>query len=433
MTIDFGKVIEENKEQFYQDLDQVMQIESVKSAPADGAPFGEGPKEALLTVMSLAEKYGFKTAVVKDAVGYAQWGEEEDYIGVVGHLDVVPAGEGWSFPPFKLSKKNQRFYGRGILDNKGPILACLFGLKLLKELNLPVKKTIRIIFGTDEENGSSDIPLYLSEERPPQFGFTPDCKYPVVYGERGIVNYEILTLFSEDELENLGDFLGDQARDHVPDALSVAVGDEEISVRGKRAPSNAPELGNNAIPLLAKEILKKPSVSGTLAEYFSWLVKSLANQHYGEGLGIDFSDADSGKLIITPYQLVKKDQQLAFSVAIRYPVSVTEAEVTAALERHLPPQSQLTVVRRMESTHFPKNDPNIHTLSAVYEEVTGLDGTPVTTTGATYARFVPNIVAFGPSFPGQKGIAHKQDEYMDVEDLLKNMEIYMRGMLKLIE
>lgn len=433
MTIDFRKVIEENKEQFYQDLDQVLQIESVKSAPAEHAPFGKGPKEALLTVMSLAEKYGFKTAIINDAVGYVQWGEAEDYIGVVGHLDVVPAGDGWSFPPFKLSKKNQRFYGRGILDNKGPILACLFGLKLLKEMDLPVKKTIRIIFGTDEENGSSDIPLYLSEEQPPQFGFTPDCKYPVVYGERGIVNYEILTSFSEDELEKLGDFLGDQARDHVPDALSVAVGDEEISVRGKRAPSNAPELGENAIPLLVKEILKKPSVSGTLAEYFSWLVKSLANQHYGEGLGIDFSDPDSGKLIITPYQLVKKDQQLALSVAIRYPVSVTEAEVTDSLKKHLPPESQLTVVRRIKSSYFPKDDPNVQLLSAVYEEATGLDGTPVTTTGATYARFVPNIVAFGPSFPGQKGIAHNQDEYMDEKDLLKNMEIYMRGMLKLIE
>lgn len=433
MTIDFRKVIEENKEQFYQDLDQVMQIESVKGTPAKQAPFGKGPKEALLTVMSLAEKYGFKTAIINDVVGYAQWGDAEDYIGVVGHLDVVPAGDGWSFPPFKLSKKDQRFYGRGILDNKGPILACLFGLKLLKEMDLPVKKTIRIIFGTDEENGSSDIPLYLSEEQPPQFGFTPDCKYPVVYGERGIVNYEILTTLPKEELKDLGDFIGDQARDHVPDALSVTIHGKNISVQGKRAPSNAPELGENAITLLAEKILQEQAVTGTLAEYFSWLIKSLANQHHGEGLGLAFSDADSGKLMITPYELIKKDQQLALSVAIRYPVSVTEAEVTDTLKKHLPPESQLTVVRRIKSSYFPKDDPNVQLLSAVYEEATGLDGTPVTTTGATYARFIPNIVAFGPSFPGQKGIAHNQDEYMDEKDLLKNMEIYMRGMLKLIE
>lgn len=433
MSIDFKQVIEENKEQFYQDLDQVMQIESVKGTPTKNAPFGKGPKAALEAVIGLAQKYGFKTAIVNDAVGYAQWGDDEDYIGVVGHLDVVPAGDGWSFPPFKLSKQDQCFYGRGILDNKGPILSCLFGLKLLKELNLPTKKTIRIVFGTDEESGSGDIPLYLSEEKAPQFGFTPDCKYPVVYGERGIVNYEILTPFSEEELMDLGEFIGDQARDHVPDELSVTIDGKKISAIGKRAPSNAPELGENAITLLAEKILQEQVTSGKLAEYFSWIVESLANQHYGEGLGINFSDADSGKLMITPYELIKKDNQLSLSVAIRYPVSITEAEVTTELEKHLPPESRLTVVRRIESSHFPKEDLNVQALSAIYEEVTGLDGTPVTTTGATYARFVPNIVAFGPSFPGQKGIAHNQDEYMDEEDLLLNMEIYMQAMLKLIE
>lgn len=433
MTIDFRRVIEEKKEQFYQDLDQVMRVESVKGESAEHAPFGQGPKAALETVMALAETYGFKTAIVNDAVGYAQWGEEEDYIAVVGHLDVVPAGEGWTFPPFKLSKKDQRFYGRGILDNKGPILSCLFGLKLLKDMDLPVKKTIRIVFGTDEESGSSDIPLYLSEEPAPVFGFTPDCKYPVVYGERGIVNYEILTPFAEEMLEPIGEFVGDQARDHVPDDLSVRIDGEEVRVTGKRVPSNAPELGMNAITLLAEKINQERRLSGKLQEYFLWLEKSLANKHYGEGLGIDFSDTDSGKLMVTPYELLKKGNQLSLSLAIRYPVSVTEAEVTKALEKHLPPKSQLSVVRRIQSSHFPKNDPNVHALSKIYEDVTKLDGTPVTTTGATYARFLPNIVAFGPSFPGQKGIAHNQDEYMDEEDLLLNMEIYMRAMLKLIE
>lgn len=433
MTIDFKKVIEENKEQFYQDLDRVLQIPSVKGEPAPNAPFGEEPKAALEEVMTLAKSYGFKTAIVNDAVGYAQLGEGEEYIGVVGHLDVVPAGDGWSFPPFKLSKKEGRFYGRGILDNKGPIMACLFGLKLLKENNAQFNKPIRIIFGTDEENGSSDIPLYLSKEKPPIFGFTPDCKYPVVYGERGIVNYELITTFEDGELAKMGDFIGDQARDHVPDDLALEIAGHTVTVQGKRAPSNAPELGKNAITLLAQEIIDQKITMGRLADYFIWIIKSLAEKHNGEGLGIDFFDQDSGKLMLTPYQLKKEENKLILSIAVRYPVSVTEEEVTENLTKQLPLNTKLTVVRRIKSTHFPKENKNIQKLSKVYEEATGLDGTPVTTTGATYARFVPNIVAFGPSFPGQKGIAHNQDEYMDETDLLMNMEIYMRGMLALTE
>lgn len=121
------------------------------------------------------------------------------------------------------------------------------------------------------------------------------------------------------------------------------------------------------------------------------------------------------------------------SLAVRYPVSITENEVTTQLTKALFPESEVTVIRLLPSTLFPKDERNVQKLTKVYEQITGLDGTPVTTTGATYARFMPNIVAFGPSFPGQKGIAHNQDEYMDEKDLLLNLEIYMQAMIALTE
>ncbi|MFV0560983.1 MAG: Sapep family Mn(2+)-dependent dipeptidase [Enterococcus sp.] len=431
MMTEINHLIEENKMQFYQDLNRLMEVRSVKGKPNPAAPFGEGPKEVLETIVAIAEEYGFQAKIVKNAVAYVQVGEGDDYIGIVGHLDVVPEGDGWSFPPFHLSKNAGRLYGRGILDNKGPIFSCLFGLKLLMEQNVSIERPIRIIFGTDEESGSADIPLYLSEEQPPYFGFTPDCKYPVVYGERGIVNYEIRTHFTEGVLDVFGEVQGDQARDHVPDKLTVEVNDETIHVIGKRAPSNAPELGENAITLLAEKICQNKLVQGSLLDYFTWIQDSLTEKHHGEGLGIDFEDEDSGKLMITPYQIMKEGQDLVLSVAIRYPVSVTEERVTKQLAQHIFAESTLTVMRRMKSTHYSKEDLNVKKLSDVYESVTGMDGTPVTTTGATYARFMPNTVAFGPSFPGQKGIAHNKDEYMDEADLLLNMEIYMRAMTEL--
>ncbi|MDG3375106.1 hypothetical protein P5D95_26945, partial [Vibrio parahaemolyticus] len=175
--------------------------------------------------------------------------------------------------------------------------------------------------GTDEESSSSDIPMYLSQEKPPTFGVTPDCKYPVVYGERGIVNYQILTAFDTQELNQLSNINGDQAKDHVPDQLAVTVNQEEIMVTGKRAPSNAPELGENAITLLAEKIKTNQLLTGELQDYFSWIVDSLANQHNGEGLALNFEDEDSGKLILTPYELLKTETGLSLSIAIRYPVS----------------------------------------------------------------------------------------------------------------
>ena len=230
-------------------------------------------------------------------MGYVQWGEDEDYIGVLGHLDVVPAGNGWDFPPFDLSEKDGRFYGRGILDNKGPIMSCFYALKLLKDAGYKPQKTIRIMFGTDEESGMSDIPQYLAKEKPPVFGFTPDCKYPVVYGERGIVNIQIQTNFKEEELLVLGEFVGDQARDHVPAELMVTVGQNKITVTGKRSPSNAPELGVNAITLLAEKLATQSDLSESLQHYFAWVTKALKEQHYGEGLDLALADEDSGKSV----------------------------------------------------------------------------------------------------------------------------------------
>ena len=426
------QAIKNNEEEFFYDLNQLLAIPSVKASPEAGSPFGKEPRRALDVGLALARKYGFETAVVDDAVGYVQVGNQEDYIGIVGHLDVVAAGTGWNFPPFALSEKNGRLYGRGILDNKGPIFACLYGMKLLKELGLPLEKTVRIIFGTDEESGSADIPYYLKKERPPVFGFTPDCKYPVVYGERGIVNVSIKTPFSKVDREIIGKITGDQAKDHVPDELSVTLSTgEKIVVEGKRSPTNAPELGINGITLLAEKLRTHSALTVNARSYFDWLYESFYDKHFGEGINLEIADNDSGKLILTPYELKNSEEGFELFLAIRYPVTFSEQEIVNRLTHVLPESYELEIIRSMPSTNFPKENQNIKTLSTVYEAVTGLDGTPVTTTGATYARVMPNIVAFGPSFPGQKGIAHNKNEYMDTTDLLTNLEIYTLAIYEL--
>ncbi|MEQ7238838.1 Sapep family Mn(2+)-dependent dipeptidase [Enterococcus hirae] len=427
-------MIDEHWEEFLEFLQTVMKVPSVKREPEDHAPFGKAPREVLDLVLKKGKEVGFKTKVIDDAIGYVQWGEDdEDYIGIIGHLDVVPAGSGWDFPPFDLSEKDGRFYGRGILDNKGPIISCFYALILLKKMGAVPKKTIRIIFGTDEESGMSDVAHYLQAEVPPSFGFTPDCKYPVVYGERGVVNLTIHFPLVKEEVIQISDFAGDQYRDHVPDQLSVSINEKKFDVEGKRSPSNAPELGENAITLLAEKIKADSAVPEQIRAYFDWIWQAFHNKHYGEGIDLALSDEDSGRLILTPVNLQKNTNGLDLEVAFRYPVSVTEEEVVSGLAKQLPEKATFTINRSIPGICQKKDSPEIKKLSQIYGEITGNDPTPVTTTNATYARKIPNVLAFGPSFPGQKGIAHNKNEYMEVTDLRMNLEIYLRSIQALIE
>lgn len=424
--------IQNNRDDFYSNLKKIMQIKSIKGTPEATAPFGKRPKQALDQIVPIIKSCGFKAKIVNNAMAYAQWGEDDqNYIGIIDHLDVVPAGDKWNYNPWNLTEKDGRFYGRGILDNKGPALSTLWAMKLLKDLKFTPKRTIRLVFGSDEESGSKDVPLYLQKEKPPIFGWTADCKYPVVYGERGIVNYSVFTPINDTSIEEIENIQGDMAKDHVPDELIAKIRDQNISVIGKRVPSNAPEMGKNAITFLAKKIIDEKLVDGELLDYFSWIVKSLHEKHYGEGLEINFKDLDSGKLIITPTGISKVSGGMKLELAIRYPVSFKEEQITQGIKKHLPRNSQIKIIRSIPSVMHDKNSKYIKILSEVYEDITGLDGTPVTTTGATYARVMPNIIAFGPSFPGQKGIAHKENEWMDDKDLMLSIKIYMQALERL--
>ena len=185
--------IDEIKSQMMDGILELVKIDSVKAEPCGDAPFGEGVKRALLKALSISEDLGFDTVNLDNYIGYAQYGQGEDYVCAIGHVDVVPTGEGWKQPPFSGYEEDGVIYSRGILDNKGPVMSCLYGMYALKELGLSPKRPIRIIFGCDEESGFHDLPYYLKREKPPVYGFTPDCKYPVVYAERGRAALKIST------------------------------------------------------------------------------------------------------------------------------------------------------------------------------------------------------------------------------------------------
>ena len=435
----FNKKADEYKEELIKSIGRLVKINSVEGKKLDNAPFGIGPKEALKEALRISEELGFKTKNIENAIGYAEYGESDDYIGIIGHVDIVPEGDGWNYNPFDVSIDNEKIYGRGVLDNKGPIMAVLYGMKIIKDLNLPISKKIRVIFGTNEETGFCDIPYYLKEEKPPIMGFTPDCKYPAVYGERGILD---LTIWSK-KIENINikSIKGNFKNNIVPDFAEIEFYNnvnkydetKTISAKGKQAPGNAPESGVNAVTKLCKTILEANDLINDkeTLDFIKFIYKSFYENHSLSKLNINCSDEISGDLVINPYEIKMDNGKIGISIVFRYPISYKYEDMISIIRSIIKEGYTLSENRRMDSVCFDKDSDLLKKLKEAYEDVTGLDGTPVTTTGGTYAKVFPNIVAFGPSFPGQKGIAHNSDEYMYIEDLITNLRIYTNALYNL--
>lgn len=364
------KACDELFPQLVKTLQEIVSIPSVEGKPALDEPFGNAVAKALRAALQTAESLGFKTDYGSGHVGYAQLGAQADYVAALGHLDVVPEGKGWVHDPYGgiIDEANNCMYGRGVLDNKGPILSCLFAMKAISQAQLPQRHAIRILFGTNEETGFRDIPVYLDKEQPPVAGFTPDCKYPVVYGERGRLKLRLLYHGADQ-----GVFFA------------------------------------------------------FLNSYF------LSGDRTGKELHIDCHDQEFGTLQMGGFRMIQEQGCPGFEVSIQYPACCSKIDLLASIRECLIADVELIELLHYAPVRFAKDSRLIHTLQTAYEEVTGMDGTPVTTSGGTYAKVMPNIVPFGPSFPNQKGIAHLPDEWMSLKDLKTNMKIYALALAMLAD
>jgi len=180
--------IKEMKDEIIKSVQGCVKIKSVEDEPKDGMPFGEGVHKALEYCLELSENLGFKTVNVDNMVGYAEYGLGDEMIAVLGHLDVVPEGDGWTYPPYAAEIHDGKIYGRGTTDDKGPTIGALYALKTIKDLNIPLKRRVRLFFGLNEETGSKCVKHYVDNGgEMPVAGFTPDAEYPIINGEKGIV------------------------------------------------------------------------------------------------------------------------------------------------------------------------------------------------------------------------------------------------------
>ena len=361
--------LKEVQPMLFDGLRRMVAIPSIRGKEEPDAPFGRGPKQALEEVLKISAELGFHTKNIDDKIGYAEYGgnrADGAYYGIFGHVDVMPLGEGWNSPPLSLTLREGKLFGRGTLDNKGPILSNLYALYVLKENGVTFDRPVRIVFGTNEETGFGCVKHYLTKEIPPTFGWTPDCKWPVVYGERGRLKVRVSV--PESRVADLYDFANR---------------------------------------------------------------KLLHTNHRGEELGIAYQDEDFGMMQLRGETFGIEENQHYVEWTMCYPASCTKSDLLNQITAHLPEKATLEVISHWAPVLYDKSSKYVQALQQVYTDVTKSDSIPVTTTGGTYAKIIPNIIAYGPSFPGQRDIAHLQNEWIGVKDLETDTIIYGLALLAL--
>jgi len=401
----------------------LLEIDSVSVQGTAGKPFGDGPDKALEYTLSLCESLGFRTKRCGDMLGYAEIGQGAEMVGILAHLDVVPAGNGWEFPPFALTRKNGNLYGRGVTDDKGPAIASVFAMKDVLDSKVNLKKRIRIIFGLTEENGDwDDIEFYKKTEELPGCGFTPDADFPCIYGEKGIVMLEI-SLPSGGKISRLE---GGSAPNMVADYCRCVIGEEVYEMQGVSAHGSTPEDGENAISKLMAQL-----PDNAVSEFYN---ACIGFDLGGERLNCDLWDEISGKLTLNTGMVRLENKNAVFSIDIRYPVSFSHENVVGRISEAVQKYgASVITLAQMNPVYMDKNGPVISSLMEAYVQVTGdVQSVPAVIGGGTYARAMDNIVAFGPMLPGRELTEHQKNEHMPESDFFLIRDIYRVALEKLL-
>lgn len=414
------KFLASKKDEMIENLATLIRFKSVKSAPLPGAPFGQGVKDALDFLLKLGEDLGFRVKNLDSFAGTIEFGSGDEMIGILAHTDVVPEGDGWSYPPFGAEIHESKMFGRGTLDDKGPLMAALYAMLAVKESGVPLSKRVRLIIGCDEESGWACMDRYKETEELPVAAFTPDADFPVIFAEKGILHGSFLWEGSDLPFT----LKGGTRPNVVPHYVSGTLLGEAIEAHGVSAHAAHPELGENAISKMIASLSQK-CTHPTLA--------FLETAMTAEGLHIAQSDEVSGKLTYNPAVILADEKGLSLQFDIRYPVTADRDALVKALEQAATQQGfHFQIDSETPPLYVPKDTPLVKTLMEVYQEKTGdTKAEPIAIGGGTYARAMDNAVAFGSVFPGQESPMHEKNEYIPLDLLLKNAEIYAEAILRL--
>lgn len=449
------------------DLAEIISINTVRSEPVPNGPFGAGNRKALEWFLKKASSYGLKCGEDSGYAAWAEYGEGKKLIGILGHLDVVPPGEGWSTNPFELEIERGNLYGRGVSDDKGPVVACLHALKKLHDSRVNLGARVRLIVGFNEENGSACMAHYVSHCEIPDVSFTPDADFPVVASEKGIMHIELAASVKElgalvtgisggtrpNIVPNAASFViptasplyekaaslsapGDifktektaltlASYGYTPSEFSIEHSKEGfmVSAAGVAAHGSAPEKGDNA---LAKIFALLYGLTGAAElKYFS----DLSFKHGASAFNLGYAD-ESGALTLNAGTCCQSGDELKVVIDVRRPYSMPAASVENALK--ILPSVKMKVLYNSNTLFKPDDDKLVQLLLGVYRKVTGdYDSLPLRIGGGTYAKELPNCLGFGATFPGVDTRMHEPDEFYPVEHFYRLVEIYCEAVKEL--
>ncbi|WFD10137.1 dipeptidase PepV [Tepidibacter hydrothermalis] len=442
MNIDLS--VENIKDNLIESIQEIIKIPSVISDSTDKFPFGENIDNALRKTLDLCESLGFKTYYKDGYYGYAEIGQGDEMIGILGHLDVVPEGEinDWKHDPYGAVIEDNKLYGRGTQDDKGPTIAAIYAVKALMNLDVKFNKRIRFIFGTDEENLWGGISKYVENEEIPSYGFTPDSVFPMINAEKGLLQANIKCSNSSnvklsggnaynavpDRITYSGDKIDELSKEL--DRLNFEYSSDEnsLTVIGKGSHACNPHYGINAISRLCIAL----NNIGVKSNSIEFIANIIGETYNGDNILPNCKDEASGKLTLNLGKINIDEDIEQIGLDIRIPVTVEKETVVNALKEKLSKYNlEYEEYDYLKSIYVPADHFLIKTLQKVYEEETGLDSTPLSSGGATYARAIDNCVAFGAVFPNRPKVEHQANEYIEIEDLIKSTKIYAKAVYEL--
>ena len=442
---------------------EIINIPSIFSdADAPDIPFGKNTLSALNYMLDLGKKFGFSTKNIDNKCGYIEFGEGDKLLGIVAHLDVVPVDDSWTYPPFNSTIDDNKIYGRGAIDDKGPAMAALYAMKIVRD-NYKINKRVRLILGLNEENDWKCIERYKQTEEMPSISFSPDANFPCIYAEKTIESIFIKEIYKRDEklyIKSIStnnnainvvpkfcevnlcfdSIISNTIEDVLKNIISSynynitfeRIGNKQMKLISEGIASHAahPELGDNAISkliIVLNDLFTYYSIPVDILNYF---VQYIGDDYTGKNLEINFND-ESGSLTLNTAQFSLKDDNLTIGFNLRIPVTIDYNKIKDSFRKNCTDNIDVIVSRIQEPLYISKDNNLVKTLCDIFNKYNNTHFEPQSIGGGTYSRAFDNCISFGPQMPGEKDMCHQSDEYISIDNLLFCCKVYTEAILSL--